>query len=125
MNGVFATSINCIDGRIQNVISDWIKKEFSINYVDTITEPGVDKRISDSNIASLLKQKVLISTKVHNSKIIVISGHYDCAANPVSQKEHTDCIIRGMEIINSWNFDAKVVGLWIDEKFQIVPISNL
>ncbi|WOV92643.1 MAG: carbonic anhydrase [Candidatus Nitrosoabyssus spongiisocia] len=125
MDGIFATSINCIDGRIQNAVSDWIKKEFSVNYVDTITEPGVDKRISDSNIASSLKQKVLISTKVHNSKFIVISGHYDCAANPVSQKEHTDCILHGMKIINSWNFDAKVVGLWIDEKFQIVPITDL
>ena len=30
-------------------INDWIKKKYSVDYVDTITEPGVEKKISENS----------------------------------------------------------------------------
>ena len=38
-DGKFATSISCMDGRIQIPISQWIKENYSVDFVDTITEP--------------------------------------------------------------------------------------
>ena len=46
--GKFATSITCKDDRIQIPLSNWTKENYSIDYVDTITEPGVDKQIADN-----------------------------------------------------------------------------
>ena len=60
--GSFATSVSCIDGRIQGPISNWIKEKNSVDYVDTITEPGLDKRISEfPEIVEELRKKVVIS----------------------------------------------------------------
>ena len=53
-NGKFATSISCMDGRIQTPINEWISENYSIDYVDTITEPGVDKKVAeDANLNRL------------------------------------------------------------------------
>ena len=44
-SGKFCTSVSCMDGRIQIPIIQWLKENHYVNYVDTITEPGVDIRI--------------------------------------------------------------------------------
>ena len=46
--GKFATSVSCMDGRIQIPLINWIKENFSVDYVDTITEPGIDKLVADN-----------------------------------------------------------------------------
>ena len=35
--GKFVTSITCMDGRIQTPIIKWIKENYDVDYVDTIT----------------------------------------------------------------------------------------
>jgi len=37
-----------MDGRIQIPINNWIKKNYSVDFVDTITQPGVEKIISEN-----------------------------------------------------------------------------
>jgi len=48
-----------------------------------------------------------------------VSGHYDCAANPVSDEEHIAQIKNAVEVISSWNLNAKVVGVWVDGSWNI------
>ena len=55
--GKFATSVSCMDGRIQIPLTNWIKKNFSVDYVDTITEPGIDKLVAAILILNQLKSK--------------------------------------------------------------------
>ena len=118
-NGKFATSISCMDGRIQFPINQWIKENYSVDYVDTITEPGVDKKVAEDINLELLKSKTLISVNIHKSGLIVISGHYDCAGNPVSNEMHISQIKKGVQVINSWNLGVKVMGVWVDENWKI------
>ena len=112
----FATSLSCIDGRVQLPMINWIKEKYSVDFVDTITAPGIDKVIFDGNIESI-KRSVIISISNHKSSHIVISGHFGCAGNPVSEEEHFIHIKKSVDIVNSWNLDADVVGVWIDENF--------
>ena len=112
----FATSLSCIDGRVQLPMINWIKEKYSVDFVDTITAPGIDKVIFDGNIESI-KKSVIISISNHKSSHIVISGHFGCAGNPVSEDEHFIHIKKSVDIVNSWNLDADVVGVWIDENF--------
>lgn len=123
-NGKFATSISCMDGRIQIPINQWIKENHSVDYVDTITEPGVDKKLAENTDLESLKSKISISVNIHKSRLIVISGHYDCAGNPVSNEKHILQIKAGVELINSWNLDVKVVGIWIDEHWTVNSICS-
>ena len=117
--GKFATSVSCMDGRIQIPITNWIKENFSVDYVDTITEPGIDKLVADNMDLESIKIKVGISINKHESELIVVSGHYDCAGNPVSNEEHITQIKKGIEVISSWNLGVKVVGVWVDDTWKI------
>ena len=117
--GKFATSVSCIDGRIQIPLTNWIKENFSVDYVDTITEPGIDKQVADNTNFESIKIKVGISINKHESELIVVSGHYDCAGNPVSNEEHITQIKKGIEVISSWNLGVKVVGVWVDDTWKI------
>ncbi len=117
--GKFATSVSCMDGRIQIPLINWIKENFSVDYVDTITEPGIDKLVADNTDLESIKTKVGISINKHESELIVVSGHYDCAGNPVSNEEHITQIKKGIEVISSWNLGVKVVGVWVDDTWKI------
>ena len=55
----FATSLSCMDGRVQLPMIDLIKKKYSVDFVDTITAPGIDKVIFDGNFESI-KKSVMI-----------------------------------------------------------------
>ena len=112
----FATSLSCIDGRVQLPMISWIKDRYSVDFVDTITAPGIDKVIFDDDVESI-KKSLMISISNHKSSHVVISGHFGCAGNPVSDEDHFTHIKKSVEIINSWNLDADVVGVWLDEKF--------
>jgi len=120
-DGKFGTAINCIDGRTQNPVSQWIKENYSVDYVDTVTEPGSDKVLLEADYGKIeqIKSKLLISIKAHNSSLIVIAGHHDCAGNPVSKEEHLTQIKKSINIIKSWNFPVKVVGVWVNDQWEV------
>ncbi|MBT8173516.1 MAG: hypothetical protein KJN83_05620 [Nitrosopumilus sp.] len=120
--GKFATSVTCMDGRIQLPLAKWIKENYSVDYVDAITEPGVDKKVAENSDLESIKTKIGISINAHKSELIVVSGHYDCAGNPVSDDEHIAQIKKGVEVISSWNLNAKVIGVWVDNSWNIVPV---
>ena len=117
--GKFATSVSCIDGRIQIPLAKWIKENYSVDYVDAITEPGVDKNVTKDSIVESIKTKARISIHAHKSELIVFSGHYNCAANPVSDEEHIEFIKKGVEEISSWNLGVKVVGVYVDSSWNV------
>ena len=120
--GKFATSVSCIDGRTQLPLAAWIKEKYSVDFVDVISEPGVDKKIVESIDLDSIKHKVGISISAHKSKTIVVSGHHDCAGNPVSDDVHISQIKKGVEEISSWGMDAEVIGVWVDASWNVNPV---
>lgn len=118
--GTFATAITCMDGRVQRPVQLWAKEHFGVDYIDTITEPGVDLLLTEHLIwqDDKIKGRVDISINRHGSRQIVLVGHHDCAGNPVSEEEHREMIKKSVETILSWNFGVRVVGLWISESWQ-------
>jgi len=122
VEGKFATSVSCIDGRIQTSLAKWIKENYSVDYVDTITEPGIDKTITENSVFESIKIKVSISINAHKSELVVLSGHYDCAANSVSNEKHIEFIKKGIEVISSWNLGVKVIGVWVDDSWNVNTI---
>ena len=122
----FGTTINCIDGRTQKPVSEWIKENFQVDVVDTVTEPGCDKIMPENDLEKIeqIKSKVMISINKHKSSVVVIAGHHDCAGNPVSKEEHIEQIKQSAEKIKSWNLPVKVAGLWINDKWEAEQISD-
>lgn len=118
-SGKFATSVSCMDGRIQIPLANWIKENYSIDFVDTITEPGIDKIVAENLDLNSIKNKISISINAHKSELVVVSGHYDCAGNPVSNEKHIDQIRQGVKVISSWNPNVKVLGVWVDDSWKV------
>jgi carbonic anhydrase len=122
-DGKFATSISCMDGRIQIPLNDWVRKNYSVDYVDTITEPGVEKKLTQNIDVEQIKSKAEISIFKHKSDLIIVSGHHDCAGNPVSKEEHISQIKESIEIIKSWNFPVRVLGVWVNDQWEVDPVQ--
>ena len=126
MEKKFGTALNCIDGRTQIPVIKWMKENFDVDYVDLITEPGMDKVLSQDQWSETdrLRDKVIISINAHNSNVVAVVGHFDCAANPVSDCKHFHDIAASIYVVESWGLPVEVVGLWVDEFFCVYVISQ-
>ncbi|MCK4637628.1 MAG: hypothetical protein KAT49_07095 [Methanomicrobia archaeon] len=122
----FATAINCMDGRVQIPVIEWLKRKYSASYVDMITEPGPNKILAESKddpVIETIKRRVKISVNKHASEIIAIVGHYDCAGNPVDRDTQIKQIRSAIRIVESWNFNVQIIGLWVDENWKVHKIE--
>ena len=128
MNATFGTVVNCMDGRTQQPVIDWMKKQYGVDYVDMITEPGPDGILAhrEKDIVAHIKKRVLISVEKHGSQAVALIAHGDCAGNPVGKDEHLGHLRKGMELIRSWELPVEIVGLWIDaENWQVDVITAI
>ncbi|MEK6266518.1 MAG: hypothetical protein N2B06_17370 [Clostridium sp.] len=125
MKTKYATALNCIDGRVQIPVIRWLRRNFDVDYVDLITEPGMDKVLSQYTWfeTERLRENVIVSITAHNSNVVAVIGHYDCAANPVSDYKHFQDIVKSTYIVKSWGLPVRVIGLWVDE-FWYVHVVN-
>ena len=89
----FCTVINCMDGRTQIPVNNYMIGLLDVDYVDTITEPGPVKILSelqDSDLARSILSRVDISTNKHGSKCIALIAHHDCAGNPLAEEQQKE-----------------------------------
>lgn len=122
MKDTFVTAINCIDGRVQEPVINYLKKKFQAEYIDMITEPGPEKLLAentDNAAIKSLKEKLEISINKHHSELIAIIAHHDCAKNPVSKDEQVPQLSKSIELIQSWFPNIKAIKLWIDENWEV------
>jgi hypothetical protein len=121
----FATALNCMDGRVQIPVIEFLKKKYKVDFVDMITEPGIDKVLSEGDKKTIneIKEKIEISVKKHKSKVVAIVGHTDCLGNPVGKEEHLQDIRKCKEIIKSMKLKAKILGLWINEDWKVEIVN--
>jgi hypothetical protein len=122
MSSKFATAINCMDGRIQIPISQWLKANYSIEYIDTITDHGIVKLFSNVDEVAKIKSKVTLSIEQSNSEIILVSAHHDCEGNSVQKDEQISQVKSAMSVIKSWGLTATIVGVWVNEDLKVEVI---
>jgi len=117
----FGTAINCMDGRVQQPVIDWMKETLQVDYVDMITAPGPNKilALGPVELQDWIKSRVDISVEKHGSEVIVITGHDDCAGHPVTKDEHITHVEESMNLIREWNLPVKIIGLWIDDSWKV------
>ncbi len=127
--GTFGTAINCMDGRTQLPVINWMKKQYGFDYIDMITEAGPDGILATRmpGLTESIKARLQISIDKHGSDTIILVAHGGCAGNPVSKDEHLGHLRKGMETIRSWDLQADLVGLWIDDsnwEVEVVAVIN-
>lgn len=126
-HGTFAIALNCMDGRTQLPVINWMKKKYKVGFVDMVTEAGMDKIVAMNAppaIINSIKKRAMLSTERHHSHIIAIVGHAECAGNPVTEKQHRAHIRSAMRKIRSWGYARRVVGLWVDETWRVHEVTR-
>lgn len=123
-SGKFATAVNCMDGRTQIPVIDYLKRKYGVDYVDDVTEAGPDKILdSSSPIVESIKRRVAISVKKHGSHVIAVVGHYDCAGNPVNREIHLKNLGDSVRRVSSWFDGVEVIGLWVDKRWVVHEVK--
>lgn len=124
--GTFATAINCMDGRVIDPVTRWMRAEIGVDYVDMITEAGPDK-ICACGIAERVesvRRRVLISTEKHGSRTVAVVAHYDCGGNPGPKEMHVDLVRQSVRTVRSWDLGVRILGLWVDEHGAVEVIEE-
>lgn len=125
----FGTAVNCIDGRVQQPVAEYLKKRFHVDCIDAVNEPGMNLLLatrSETAAIESVMRKIDISIRSHGSRSIAVVGHYDCAGNPTdaaAQAEHTREAVRFLQR----KYPAlEVIGLWVDDKWTVheVPMDE-
>jgi len=117
-NKIFATAINCMDGRVQIPVIEWLKRQYGVDYVDMITEPGPERLLAegkDQTGTESIQKRLEISVARHNSNLVAVVGHHDCAGNPAGKETQLEQILAAIRTVESWNLEVRVIGLRVDE----------
>lgn len=123
--GTFVTAINCMDGRVQLPVMQYLKEKYKVDYVDCITEPGPNRILaerSDNSTVESIRKRVGISIEKHGSGHIAIVGHFDCAGNPVDKEAQLIHLKSALKTIESWSFNVDIIGLWVDENWVVQEV---
>jgi hypothetical protein len=124
----FAAAVTCIDGRTHEPVTAWMRERFGVEYVDLLTQPGPDLALCCAAEETLvhLRDSLAVSADAHRSAVLVIAGHADCAANPVSEAQHRSHVRRATSRALAWAPPGmRVVGVWVDAEGLVEEVAAL
>jgi hypothetical protein len=112
---------------VQQPVSDWLKARSALDYVDAVTEPGVDNILANGRPDQLaaLREKVMVSVARHSSHLVAVAAHHDCAGNPVSRDEHLEQLRRALDVIGEWRLPVAAVALWVNDGWQVEVVGEI
>jgi carbonic anhydrase len=120
-----ATAINCIDGRVQQPVAEYLKRKLGVAFVDMITDPGPDgilAQMTDYEAIKAIRKGVNISVQQHGSQHIAVIGHHDCTGNSVDTETHHSHIRSAVQSVRIWYPRAVVLGLWVNEGWEVEEV---
>jgi len=125
-HGTFAAAINCLDGRTQLPVIEWMKREHKVDYVDTITEPGPVKLLArslDEAALGSIRRRLEISVTRHGSTRVAIVAHADCAGNPVDKETQLHQLRLAAATLLTWGLGLQLDLLWLGEDFKVQKVG--
>ena len=109
-----------MDGRTQLPVIHWIKENFPVDFVDIITEAGMDRVLSDdAEDIQLIIRSIKISLEINKSKMIFVVGHYDCRGNPIEKEKHLDQIRKSIKRLQKIWPQEKINGIWVNNEWKV------
>ena len=114
-----ATGLNCMDGRVQLPVITWIKENFPVDFVDVITEAGMDAVLAQQEDISEILRSIKVSVNLNKSTRLFVVGHYDCRGNPVDDKLHHEEVIAAVNRLKPLWPNQDVIGLWVNNQWQV------
>jgi hypothetical protein len=132
---VFGTIIKCMDGRFKEPVDKFMRglsidgEKANIDWFDEITGAGPLRALNDPEKfpeeMNLIRQKLDVSLNVHNSKIVAIMGHHDCAGNKCCDETQHKQLKGAVHYVKGIvPEDVFVFGLFVDAKKQVHTVDD-
>lgn len=110
-----------MDGRVQEPIKNYMQKNYGVDYIDIVTEPGPNKILADNANAVItenIKKRIDISVNHHGAKVVAIVGHFGCAGNPSEKADQIEHLRKAKEKVESFGFNTEVILLWVGGDYK-------
>ena len=114
-----ATCLNCMDGRAQLPVLTWIKANYPVDFVDVITEAGMDGVLAKQKDISEILRSLKVSVNLNRSTRLFIVGHYDCRGNSTDENRHREEIANAVKRLRPLWPSQEVFGLWVNHHWQV------
>jgi hypothetical protein len=123
------TVINCIDGRVQYPVMDFLRNNYDLAYFDAAHEAGPLKILTerdDQCRLSSLKKQIRTSIEVNGSRFIAVVGHHDCRGNPRERPVQEKQIEQALEyLMTSYGDVMTFVGLYVNERWEVEELVRI
>ena len=123
----FCTVINCMDGRVQLPIIEYMQATYGVPYVDAVTEPGPVSSLArpvDPEVAASVLRRLGVSVDTHGSRVVAVVGHHDCTGNRVDKERQRVQTEESVDYVAEHFPALLVVGLWVDEHGVVSEITR-
>jgi carbonic anhydrase len=123
---MFCTAINCMDGRTQLTVINYLQKHFGVVHVDMITEAGPNKILAegvDANAVRSIQRRIDISVNKHGSVGMAIVGHEDCGGNPAEKPQQLEQLKAARAFLQETYPDVPRIALWVDLKGNVEELE--
>jgi hypothetical protein len=117
-----ATCLNCMDGRVQLPVLHWIKEQYKVDFVDVITEAGMDAVLANQDDIHEILRSIDISVNINRSIRLFVVGHFDCRGNPVNEETHRTQIVAAVKRLKERWHRHDINGLWVNNQWQVETI---
>ena len=108
-----------MDGRVQLPVLTWIKKKYPVDFVDVITEAGMDRVLSEQEDICEILRSIKVSMTLNKSTRLFVVGHHDCRGNPVDEAAHHHDITAAVDRLRGLFPGFEVIGLWVDNNWTV------
>lgn len=114
-----ATCLNCMDGRTQLPVLQWIKANYPVDFVDVITEAGMDGVLARQEDIAEIMRSIKVSVDINHSTRLFVVGHHDCRGNPATEERHRQEIADAVRRLKPLWPKQEVFGLWVNPQWQV------
>ena len=108
-----------MDGRVQLPVLTWIKSNYPVDFVDVITEAGMDGVLAKQDDIGEILRSIAVSVNVNKSVRLFVVGHHDCRGNPVDRDVHHAQIKEAVRRLKPHWPKQEVCGLWVNNTWNV------
>ena len=108
-----------MDGRVQLPVLTWIKANYPVDFVDVITEAGMDGVLAKQKDITEILRSIKVSVNLNKSTRLFIVGHHDCRGNPVNEDFHRAEIAEAVKRLKPLWPGQEIAGLWVNDQWQV------
>ena len=123
----FCTVVNCMDGRVQLPVIEYLMKRLGVEYVDSVTEAGPVGRLSsdpDGVVSASIISRVGVSVERHGSRVVAVVAHHDCGGNPIDEDSQREQLAASIDLIARRFPQVSVAGLWVDADWRVTEVDD-